>query len=85
MFIICIYVYRGEPSEKLNEFMLQCKILPPNQFGFIINHSTVLAIFEIYNQFLSLIDEGKRICSIFVDLSNVFVTVQHELVYCKNE
>ena len=53
----------------------QLHILTPSQFGFRENSSTDLTITTFYDQILNDINDGKIICSIFLDLKKTFDSV----------
>ena len=67
----CIFSY-------LSKFNLCSK----RQFGFRKNYSTSLAICNIYDELLHMIDEGNYSCCIFLDLSKAFDFVQNDLLLC---
>jgi len=61
------------------------ELLSPSQYGFREGTSTELAINEIYNYYLHNLDQGLVTCSIFLDLSKAFDTVNHKKLLEKLE
>ena len=72
----CIYKQMYTYLEKYN-------LLTPNQFGFRQNCSTSLAVRQLYDNFLESLDKKKITCSVFIDLSKAFDTVDHEILLKK--
>lgn len=69
--------------KRLSYFIDKSKILFDFQFGFRKNHSTSLALVEIINKLLNLIDNGFYSCGVFIDFSKAFDTVNHEIMLFK--
>ena len=55
------------------------------QFEFKKNPPTDLALIEMVDQIKMSLDDGKITCGIFIDLSKVFDTVNHEFHIAKLE
>ena len=61
------------------------KILYDNQYGFRKNHSTSLALIDLYDKISDAIDRKETSVGIFLDLSKAFDTVNHEILFDKLE
>ena len=55
------------------------------QFGFQLNNSTKHAILQLVNDVSSSFERGEYTLGIFIDLSKVFDTVDHEILISKLE
>ena len=70
--------------EKLLHDSLYCYLkdfglLSEHQYGFRPNSSTALAVEDIYSNLLANHDKGLHTCSLFIDCSKAFDTVDHEM------
>jgi len=54
--------------------------LNPNQYGFRKNHSTDLALVQIYDKITNAMANKEHVIGLFLDLSKAFDTLNHE--YC---
>ena len=61
------------------------KILCDNQYGFRKNHSTSLALIDLYDKISDAIDNNETSVGIFLDLSKAFDTVNHDILFDKLE
>ena len=57
-----------------------CGILTESQYGFRKNHSTFLALLQLYGKISSAIDKNEFTIGIFLDLSKAFDTVKGMIV-----
>ncbi len=69
--------------DQLNSFFLKFNILNSCQYGFQRNISTEHALSDIYEKLVQSVDEGKVCCSIFLDISKAFDSVNHKLLLKK--
>ena len=51
-----------------------------NQWGFWSNHSTYMAVIDMYNEITQALAENKYVVGIFCDLSKAFDTVNHSIL-----
>jgi hypothetical protein len=61
------------------------QILFKNQYGFRKNHSTSLALINLYDKISTGFDANEHTVGIFLDLSKAFDTVDHEILISKLE
>jgi len=54
-----------------------------NQYGFRSNHSTYMAVIDMYDKITQALDENKYAVGIFIDLSKAFDTVNHSILLRK--
>lgn len=64
---------------RLVDFLEKKKVFFDNQFGVMAKHSTDHAIFSIVDKIQRTIDERDFSCGIFLDFSEVFDTINHEM------
>ena len=66
-------------SKRLLDFIQKKAILFQNQFRFRAKYSTDHAVLSIIDKIQTAIDERDHSCGIFLDLSEAFDTVDHEI------
>ena len=71
--------------ERLYTYLEKFKLLTPNQFGFKQNSSTSLAARELNDNIVENLNEQKTACAIFLDLKEVFDTVNYQILLQKLE
>ena len=70
---------------RLMAYLEKCMILRDNQYGFRKNHSTSLALVDLFDKISSAIDRKETSVGIFLDLSKAFDTVNHNILFDKLE
>jgi len=71
-------VFENLLYSRLYSYIKTNELLSPSRYGFQEGPSTELAVNEIYNYYLHNLDQGLATCSIFLDLSKAFDTVNHK-------
>ena len=66
-------------------YLTKYNILSPCQFDFLTNHSTELAVTSVYEQLLNNLNDNKYTCSIFLDLSKAFDTLDYNILIGKRK
>ncbi len=69
--------------KRLYLFFSKYKLIKPNQFGFLENHSTALALTKIVDKITRELDAGETVIGTFLDLSKAFDTINHEILVGK--
>ena len=68
---------------QLNHFLENENTLFKHQFGVRENYSTEQAILELTDNLKMKIDSNEAICSIFLDLSKAFDTINNQILLQK--
>ena len=64
-------------------YLTKNDILSQSQFGFRANHSSHMALIELYNKITTAIDKDEFSIGIFIDLSKAFDTINHHILLTK--
>ena len=72
-------IFESVIYQQLMKYLLENKLLSPQQYGFRSNHSTELAALNLIDG----LDNGKILTNLYIDLSKAFDTLQHETVLNK--
>ena len=67
-------------NNRLYKFLVENNILYQKQFGFQNLHATDHAILQLMNQLTDAFSQEKYNLGIFIDLSNAFDTVNHNIL-----
>ena len=70
-------------NKRLTSFIEAQHILSDGQYGFRSNHSTSLARTEFVEKVTSATDKSQTTIGVFIDLKNVFDTVDHNILLSK--
>ena len=54
-----------------------------SQYGFRLNHSTILALMELMEYFSRNVDDNKKTAGVFIHLKKVFDTINHSILLKK--
>lgn len=65
---------------RLVHYLQSFNILCDNQYGFRKDHSTSLAIIDLYDEISTAYDQGEFAIGLFLDLSKAFDMVDHAIL-----
>jgi hypothetical protein len=68
---------------RLTSYLEANQILTTCQYGFRKNHSTHMAITDLYDNISMAIDNNEFVLSVFVDLAKAFDTIDYDILYTK--
>ena len=80
-----IPIFKAEDVQLLGRICQKQDILYRCQFGFRKNHSTSHALIHLVNKIASAIDQHETTVGVFLDLSKVFDTLDHQILFAKLE
>ena len=72
-------------SNRLLSYINKFDIFNPAQYGFRKNHSTYMAMLNLYDKVSEAIDNNEYTIGIFIDLSKAFDTINHDILIKKLE
>ena len=70
---------------RLKDYFTKNSLISQQQYGFRNNHSTSLAITDLYENILQNLDKKLISCTVFVDLRKAFDSVIHSILSTKLE
>ena len=71
-------------SKRLINFLLKHNIFFPGQYGFLKGRSTEKAMLDIVSKTTEAIEQKQLTLGIFLDFSNAFDTIDHDILLKKN-
>jgi len=88
--LISVLTYFSNIFEKvlyvrLNDYFTKNNLLSQQQYGFCNNHSTSLAITDLYENLLQNLDKKLTLCAVSLDLRKAFDSVNHFILLTKLE
>lgn len=78
-------IFEKSIYNRLSNFVTQCNIIAPQQFGFQKGLSTELAVTNFTEKIYDSLNNKKTTVAIFIDLSKAFDTVNHAILLKKLE
>jgi endonuclease/exonuclease/phosphatase (EEP) superfamily protein YafD len=76
-------IFENCVQEKLNNYLEHIKFYAPQQFGFLKNKSTDMALFEHIAQITNSVENNKATVAVYLDLAKAFDTVNHRVLIQK--
>jgi hypothetical protein len=76
-------VYEKIMHNQLQNYFLESKLLYSSQYGFLPQRSTELAALEILDHVITKMDDNEIPINIYLDLSNAFDTLDHDILINK--
>jgi len=67
-------------SKRLLSYINKHEIFNPAQYGFRKNHSTYMAMLNLYDKVSKAVDKNEYSIGIFIDLSKAFDTINHDIL-----
>ena len=78
-------IFKTIIKQPLITIWIKYNVFVPTQFGFRVDHSTILAIAYLHELIITELDNNKSVCTIFMDLAKAFDTVNHNILLYKLE
>ena len=76
-------IYERAMQNRLLKFLMKNDVLGNNQYGFRKNHSTYMALLEMYDKLSLGFDENKITIALFIDLQKAFDSISHDILLYK--
>ena len=73
-------IFEKAIQNHLISFLETGNILVNNQYGFRKNHSTYMAILDLYDKISNSIDNNEFAIAVFIDLAKAFDTLDHGIL-----
>lgn len=70
-------------SDRITDFLNKTNFFSENQYGFIKNKGTDLALYKFTSAILNGINNDKKVTGLFIDITKAFDTVSHEILLDK--
>jgi len=78
-------MYEKLVYDRLSNCINKLHILSPNQYGFRGQHSTYMALLDLFDKVSESLDAKKVCIGIFIDLQKAFDTIDHSILIIKLE
>ena len=79
----CMKIFEKIVHNQMIDFIIENKILQPNQSGFRHSFSTSSASLEVKEHIIDCLSKNKHVCAVLVDLAKAFDTVDHNILLKK--